>query len=154
MTASKNTVILACIVCFCLLFSFHGQAAGFNSEYLSTQDNIDKDYYIVLIGFVFFLPEIVELHFSDNGTFSLKSDLWDQAAVGTYENNILLLKGNGTTGNFYDVDFDEYIEMNYNFTSHPLGLRDFFMMGIGSREITLENGDPILEPFIFEGPGF
>jgi hypothetical protein len=148
MAASKNKLIFSCIVSFSILFSSSSHAAGLNP------DSYKAKYYVILFGFVFFLPEIVELDFSDNGTFSLSSDLWDEPAEGTYEKNSLLLKGEGTTGKFFDVDFEEEIEISYDFVGLPIGLRGVFMMGIGSRDLIFEDGLEIPEPFIFEGFGF
>ena len=150
----KHNVVLSIMVSLCFVFSSSVQASSLRAGLLKAQDYIDKEYYVLLLGFRFFLPEIVELDLSDNGSFSLKSDLWDEAAEGTYENNILLVKGSGTTGNFYDVDFEEYIVMDYTFTGLPVGFQDFFILGTGTRDIILEDGSVIFEPFIFEGPGF
>jgi len=153
MAASKNKLIFSCIVALSILFSSYSHAAGFNNNLYESESYVDK-YFIVLLGFVFFLPEIVELDLPDNGTFSLSSDLWDEPAKGTYEKNSLLLKGEGRTGKFFDVDFEEEIEISYDFVGLPIGLRGVFMMGIGSRDLIFEDGLEIPEPFIFEGFGF
>ena len=152
MISSKNKslyFILGC--CFFLLISA-SRTHAFDSNYYNINRTINNEYYILLFGFVFFLPEIVELDLADNGTFSLSSDLFDEPAQGTYQNNILLLRGEGTTGTFFDVDFEEEVEISYNFTSLPIGLRGFFMLGVGSRKFVFEDGVEVQEPFIFEGP--
>jgi hypothetical protein len=65
------------------------------------------------------------------------------------------VKGNGTTGIFFDPDFEEEIEIEYRFIGMPLGLRDVFILGIGSREFTFFEDDfKVPENFIFVGPGF
>jgi hypothetical protein len=115
----------------------------------------ERTYFLYLFGFVFFLPEIVELDFGEDGTFSLSSDLWVEPTQGTYEENIFIVKGNGTTGIFFDPDFEEEIEIEYRFIGMPLGLRDVFILGIGSREFTFFEDDfKVPENFIFVGPGF
>lgn len=114
----------------------------------------EKQYFLLLIGFVFFLPEVVELDLKPDGTFSLSSDLWVEPAQGTYEDGVFLLSGSGTTGDFFDPDFEEIIEIQYRFIGVSLGLRDALFLGIGSREFTFEDGLLIPENFIFTGPGF
>lgn len=114
----------------------------------------EKQYFLILFGFVFFLPEIIELHLEPDGTFSLQSDLWVEPAQGTYEENIFLLQGSGTTGNFFDPDFEEDIEIQYQFLGLLLGLQDLALLGIGTRDFTFEDGLTVPENFIFTGLGF
>jgi len=116
--------------------------------------SIDKDYYLLLFGFKFLLPEIVTLDLNDNGTFSLSSDLFDAPAKGTYNRGLLLIKGAGGTGMFYDVDFQEQISIDYTLSALPIGFRAFYLMGIGKREFTFFSDNfKIVETFIFQGPG-
>ena len=154
MASVRNKAVFTCLICFILVHASVSHAAGTYYNSFQIQKHLDKEYFTILFGFVFLLPEIVEFDFCDNGTFSLKSDLWDEAAVGSYEKGIVLLRGQGTTGVYYSSDFEENIEIDYSFTGYPLGLSDFFMLGIGSREFTFEDGVKVSEAFIFEGPGF
>ena len=157
MAASKNKLILSVIVPCVIFLSSTSYAAGLNSDSDKIKTYLDKEYYVILFGFVFYLPEIVHFSLSDNGTFSLSSDLFTKPVQGTYENNIFLLKGEGTTGKFLDSEWDN-IEMTYQFTSLPIGLRGFFITGVGKREITFFEEDEedwqVPEPFIFMGPGY
>ena len=116
---------------------------------------IDKNYFVLLFGFKFLLPEVVTLDFNDNGTFSLSSDLFVAPAKGTYNRGLLFIKGKGETGVFYDVDFEEQISIDYTLVAMPIGLRAFYLMGIGKREFTfISDGFKVIETFIFQGPGF
>ncbi|MCX8042712.1 MAG: hypothetical protein N3B18_01135 [Desulfobacterota bacterium] len=116
---------------------------------------LDKDYFLLLFGFKFLLPEFVTLDLNDNGTFSLSSDLFDAPAKGNYNRGICFVKGNASTGIFYDVDFEEQIVIDYTIVGLPIGLRAFYLMGIGKREFTfLSDNFKIVETFIFQGPGF
>lgn len=115
---------------------------------------MDKDYFLILFGFKWLLSEVVTLNFNDNGTFSLSSDLYDMPAQGSYNKNILLVKGEGTTGKFYDVDFAEEIQIDYSLVGLPIGLTGFYMMGIGKRDFTFySDGFSVTETIIFSGPG-
>ena len=112
MTACKNKIIFSLIVSFCFLFSSSSRAAdlNYNSNLHGTKAHVDKEYFLILLGFVFYLPEIVQFSLTDNGTFSLSSDLFTEPVSGTYENNVLLMKAKGTTGKFIDAEWDN-IEM-------------------------------------------
>jgi hypothetical protein len=60
----------------------------------------------------FFLTEVVDLVLNSDATFSLKSDLFVEPARGTYQqNNRVAIKAQGTTGRFFDPDFQEEIAM-------------------------------------------
>ena len=156
MSLIKNKTAFSIIVSIIIiLFLYLPSAHASDRTPLNTFSTINKEYYVVLFGFVFFLPEIVELDFSDNGTFSLTSDLWDEPANGTYDKNTFLIKGAGTTGIFYDLDFEEMIEIQYSFSGLPIGLRDFYVIGTGTRKFTfLKESKTVSENFIFTGPGF
>jgi hypothetical protein len=116
----------------------------------------DREYLVFLLGNVFFLTEVVDLAFNSDSTFSLKSDLFVQPAQGTYQqNNKVAIKGEGTTGRFFDLDFHEDIEIQYTFTAFSLGLRGFFMLGGGTRKfIFFVDGHAVSEKFFFLGTGY
>jgi hypothetical protein len=140
------------MVCFFFSSSLYG--AGIPEPLVRTNRYIEKDYYTILVSLTLLLPELVEFNFSDNGTFLLTSDLWDEPAQGTYEKGLCFLRGTATSKKFFDTDFDEEIQMSYNFFGIPLGLRDFFLFGVGLRHITFFSDNATSrEYFIFEGPG-
>jgi hypothetical protein len=148
----KGAVI--CILFFIFEYGSSACTAGTHALLVTNKATIDKEYYLILFGFKFLLSEIVNLNFSDNGTFSLSSDLYDMPAQGSYDRNIVLVKGQGTTGKFYDVDFAEEINIDYTLVGLPLGFRGFYMLGIGKRTFTFySDGFNVTETFIFSGPG-
>ncbi len=122
---------------------------------LSTKKLMNKNYLMLLIAFPYPWPEFVELTLSDNGTFSLKSDFYKEPARGTYESSALVLKGTGTSVQFFDPDYDELVSLTYDFVALPIGFRGFFMLGAGLRNIKYySDNQTTSENFIFEGPGF
>lgn len=115
----------------------------------------NKDYLMLLIAFPYPWPEFVQLHLSDNGTFSLKSDFYAEPARGTYEKQSFLVRGRGTTATFFDPDYDEEITLSYDFVTLSMGLRNFFLLGTGLRLIRyFSDNQTTSENFILQGPGF
>jgi hypothetical protein len=116
---------------------------------------LGDEYFLLLFTTIYVPPEIVEVEFFDNGTFTLTSDYWDGTVTGTYGKNRFFLNGKGSTGIYYDMKFEELVEISYAFTSLPLiNLRRFFMLGTGARKFTFPQSDNTLsESFFFLGPG-
>ncbi len=143
-----------CTIIACILFSSPLCGAERSERRMQAKRYIEKEYYTILVSLTLLLPELVEFSFSDNGTFSLTSDLWDAPAQGTYEKGLCFIRGAASSKKFFDTDFDEEIQMNYDFFGIPLGLRDFFLFGVGLRRITFFSDNATSrEYFIFEGPG-
>jgi len=129
-------------------------AAGTRTDTFKNKASVDKNYFLLLFGFKFLLPEVVTLDFNDNGTFALKSDLYDAPAQGSYDKGLILIKGEGATGKFFDVDFQEEISIDYTLVGMPIGFQGFYIMGIGKRDFTFySDGFNVTETFIFQGPG-
>jgi len=150
----KNKVIFSTLAALLMLYATAAHASGAYASLYKYKASVDKDYFLILLGFRFLLPEVVNLAFNDNNTFSLASDLYDVSARGTYDKNILLIKGSGSTETFYDVDFKEEVKIDYTLVCLPIGFRGFYMMGIGQRDYTfISDGFNITEGFIFQGPG-
>jgi len=146
--------ILIYTVGFCMICSASAYAAGAASGLYKAKGSTDRNYFLILFGFRFLLPEVVNLDFNDNGTFSLSSDLFDMPAEGSYNKNLLMVKGQGSTGKFYDIDFEEDIRIDYTIVGLPIGLQGFYLMGVGKRDFTFYADDfSITETFIFQGPG-
>lgn len=152
---SCRSVFLLCLF-ITVLFPLCAHSSNTRLKKQTRAQVFDREYFVFLFGNVFFLLEIVDLTFSSDGTFSLSSDLFNQPAQGTYnQENAFVLKAEGTTGKFYDTDFKEDIEIQYQFNAHPLGLRDFFVTARGSRKfIFYKDGHSVSEKFIFFGSGF
>jgi len=160
---SKGTVVIvrkkiisgaagAALLC---LFCITAHAADIRPARIKSAATLEKNYFLLLFGFKFLLPEVVTLDFNDNGTFSLSSDLFDAPATGNYKKGLFLINGRGSTGMFYDVDFQEQISIDYTLTALSIGFRAFYLMGIGKREFTFfSDGFKVIETFIFQGPGF
>jgi hypothetical protein len=107
-----------------------------------------------LVGLTLHIPELCGIAFSDNGTFTLTSDLWDMPVIGSYEKNSFLITGKGNTSIFYDEDWEELMTIEYSFRAIVIGLREFFILGKGLREFTFQqdNGTKS-ENVIFIGLG-
>ncbi len=151
---TKTTIAFFASITVFLFVSF---SLTFGSERTLSKilKTIEKDYYVILLGLTLGLPEVDKLELSDNGTFTLTSDLWDEPARGTYEKNIFLIKGEGITSIFYDQEWEELMKIKYSFTGFMLGLRGFFILGTGLREFTfLQDNSSSSEKIIFMGPGF
>ncbi len=130
-------------------------AAGVRTNTLKNKTAVDKNYFLLLFGFKWRLPEVVNLDFNDNGTFALKSDLYDAPAQGSYNKGLILIKGEGGTGKFFDIDFQEEISIDYTLVGMPIGFQGFYIMGIGRRNFTFSSdGFTVNETFIFQGPGY
>ena len=98
--------------------------------------SLDREYIAFLLGTVFFLPEVIDLTLLSDNTFSIRSDLFIQPATGTYHReNFFLLHAQGTTGKFFDPDFQEDIEIQYDFRIRPMGFRNRLAAGSGDRGI-------------------
>lgn len=156
---SKNNLIFSIIISFLILLFSSSHTASLTPDKYQTKAYINKEYFIILVNLninIFLMTEIVELNFSNDGTFSLKSDLFDEPAYGTYEKNFLLIKGEGETVRFIDETLGE-MEMSYDFVGLPIGFQSFFILGNGSRDFTFieDNETEIFtSQFIFMGPGF
>jgi hypothetical protein len=118
---------------------------------------LDREYIAFLLGTVFFLPEVIDLTLAEDNSFSLKSDLFIQPATGTYhQENIFLLHAQGTTGKFFDPDFQEEIEIQYDFRVRPMGFSNRLVVGSGTRTFIFskDGTPPTPERFIYCGSGF
>ena len=118
---------------------------------------LDREYIAFLLGTVFFLPEVIDLTLLSDNTFSVRSDLFIQPATGTYhQENFFLLHAQGTTGKFFDPDFQEDIEIQYDFRVRPMGFRNRLVAGSGTRTFifTKDGTPPTPERFIYCGSGF
>jgi hypothetical protein len=118
---------------------------------------LDREYIAFLLGTVFFLPEVIDLTLLSDNTFSIRSDLFIQPATGTYhQENFFLLHAQGTTGKFFDPDFQEDIEIQYDFRVRPMGFRNRLVAGSGTRTFifTKDGTPPTPERFIYCGSGF
>jgi hypothetical protein len=119
--------------------------------------SLDKEYIAFLLGTVFFLPEVIDLTLLSDNTFSIRSDLFIQPAEGTYhQENFFLLHAQGTTGKFFDPDFQEDIEIQYDFRVRPMGFRNNLVAGSGTRTFIFskDGTPPTPERFIYCGSGF
>lgn len=134
-------------------------AAGFSRNRFKAQALFNKEYFVLLINLspaIFLMTEIVELNFADNGTFSLKSDLFDQPALGTYQRDFLRVRAEGKTVRFIDETLGD-MEMSFILSGLPLGFSGFFINGIGTRDFTFyeDNATTVFtSSFIYFGPGF
>jgi hypothetical protein len=118
---------------------------------------LDREYIAFLLGTVFFLPEVIDLTLLSDNTFSIRSDLFIQPATGTYhQENFFLLHAQGTTGKFFDPDFQEDIEIQYDFRVRPMGFRSNLVAGSGTRTFIFskDGTPPTPERFIYCGSGF
>jgi len=134
-------------------------AAGFYGSRLKAQALFNKEYFVLLVNLapaIFFMTELVELNFADNGTFHLKSDLFDQPALGTYQRDFLRVRAEGKTVRFIDETLGD-MEMSFFFSGLPLGFSGFFINGVGTRDFTFyeDNATRVFtSAFIYFGPGF
>ena len=152
MTTIKQRLLF--IVAFVSVLTLYSSVCASARAVPVAQTGIEKQYITVLLSLTLLIPEIAELDFSDNGTVSLVSDLWDATAVGTYNRRLFTLNAQLETQKFFDTDFDEEIQMSYDFTALPVGLRGFFMLGVGIRHITFFSDNKVTtEYFFIEGPG-
>jgi len=118
---------------------------------------LDREYIAFLLGTVFLLPEVIDLTLASDNTFSLRSDLFIQPASGTYyQENFFLLHAQGTTGKFFDPDFQEEIEIQYDFRVRPMGFSSRLVVGSGTRIFIFskDGTPPTPERFIYCGSGF
>lgn len=149
-TVTQRTLFVIVFVSVLTLFA----SVRANAQPVSdAQVGFERQYITVLVSLTLLIPEIAELNFSDNGTVFLVSDLWDASAQGTYDRRLFALNAQVETEKFFDAEFDEEIQMSYDFRALPVGLRGFFMLGVGIRHITFFSDDKVTtEYFIFWGP--
>jgi hypothetical protein len=153
-TTVKYKIAFAGVLALVVLCAAPLHAAGSRAALFKNKAVVDKNYFLLLFGFKFLLPEVVNLDFNDNGTFALNSDLYDAPARGSYDKGLILIRGEGATGRFYDVDFQEEISIDYSLVGMPIGFQGFYIMGIGKRDFTFySDGFSVSETFIFQGPG-
>jgi hypothetical protein len=154
--AGKNKLILFCIISLIILFYSSAQSSALKPDVFKPKKYLDKEFFILLLNVGPPFPgmvEFVELFLSDDGSFHLNSDFWAAPAEGIYEKNILVLKAEGTTDRYIEEYLGE-IKLSYNFVGLPLGFQAFFMLGIGTRQLTFGDNSTISAPFMFWGPGF
>ena len=155
MSAKISAAIALGLAVFFILYSIPFSAARGETETLLSSKYINKKYLMLLFVFPYPWPEFVDLTLSDNGTFSLKSDFYDVPSLGTYNKNSFVVRGTGTSVKYFDLDYDEEVQVAYEFVGLPLGFRNFFMLGTGLRNIHFHSDNhTISENFVFEGPGF
>lgn len=114
----------------------------------------EKFYVGYLFGASFLLlPEIItEFELRDDLTFSLESELYrGHPFVGTYlQVNNFVVQAEGTTGRYYDEDFEEAVNIDCTFTAYLLGFRGLLVVGKGLRSFTFFDGSkPILDDIYF-----
>ncbi len=116
---------------------------------------INKTYLMLLFVMPYPWPEVVDLHLTDNGTFSLKSDFFYEPSVGKYNKNSFILSGNGISAKYFDKDYDQEVQVSYAFRALSIGFQSFFLLGTGQRNIQFHSDNTTAdENFIFQGPGF
>jgi len=154
-TKGRSCLSLSIAVFFVIILPHHNAYPA--SSVQVAPPALDREYIAFLLGAVFFLPEVIDLALLSDNTFSLRSDLWIQPATGTYnQENFFLLHAQGTTGNFFDPDFQEDIEIQYDFRIRPMGFRNRLVAGSGTRTFIFskDGTPPTPERFIYYGTGF
>lgn len=158
MTTRISRFILSCFITFFIISPSFTHAGDPPLDSNLYQTYVEKEYLL----FFYYVDlwaggfEFVDLELSDNGSFSLSSDLFNEPAHGTYERNLFSLKGRGKTARFVD-DILGDMEMIYEFVGIPIGFQAFFMLGVGSREYRFyeESGHKFFSStFVFGGEGF
>ncbi len=159
-TSRQKPFFFFTVIPLIVFFSCFSFAYGASLEDHKLSRAIARDYYVLLFTRIVvpntqvavIVTEIVEITFSDNGTFALTSDSWDEPAIGAYEKKPLLITAKGETGIFYDQDFEELMEIKYSFTGLPF--RGFFICGMGVRKLKFLKGEnTLLQNFFFMGRG-
>ncbi len=149
------TIHLVVFFAMCsVAFAISGDLSG------NKYNSLSEEYYVLLFTPVViknvksFTTEIVEIDFSDNNTFCLISDIWEQPACGSYDKKRGAVRSEGTTGLYYDEQF-ELMEIKYIFTNIPLsGIRKHFIFGIGERKFKFSKEDNnFSQRFFFMGRG-
>ena len=90
-----------CVLIFLVLLPVTAGAFRYNSTagYAASRP-FSREYVLVLFAIPLPFPEIVDLAFSDNGTFTLQSDIFTEPADGTYNKKIFLAWRTITPGRF------------------------------------------------------
>jgi hypothetical protein len=154
-TKRRPGITVSMVAFFAILVLNHNAYAS--SRVQVAPPSLDREYIAFLLGTVFLLTEVIDLTLASDNTFSLGSDLFIQPATGTYhQENFFLLHALGTTGKFFDPDFQEEIEIQYDFRIRPMGFSNRLVVGSGVRTfIFSKNGTPPTEErFIYCGSGF
>jgi hypothetical protein len=155
LTRRRFCIVLCVAVFFIIILPRHNDC--FAASVQVAPPALDREYIAFLLGTVFFLPEVIDLTLLSDNTFSIKSDLFLQPATGTYhQQNFFLLHAQGTTGKFFDPDFQEDIEIQYDFRIRPMGFGNRLVAGSGTRIFVFskDGTPPTPERFIYCGTGF